>query len=493
MSQSEKEIDQLVARIAALEEMLNRLSRISGNSQPATGNGETQSPALGNGSDPGSRRQLFKLAGVTALGAVGAAAMTGAQPAEAANGDGVTAGNVTKAERRTSVKYDGTSGFGGVVFLGNDSTYDGGSASFPAGVGGWAGAGGTAGSGGVPNGMYGYTDNGNGNGIVGVNSNLVSGAGNGVLGTAQSATGAGVKGTNVLGTAVYGSSGSTDGGATAIIGILTSTTPGFFSSAVRGQNNGTGGSGIGVWGSQAGSGWGGYFTSAAGIGLNATGGSGTGVNATGATGVNAFGDTIGLAASSIGGRGIVAAGNAAQIQLTPGSAATHPTAGAAGDLYVDSTARLWLCRGGTSWVELTARPPTGQFHVLPSPVRVYDSRPKGTDPASTGDGPLTAGSHRTVSLVKGFVGKTPAPAVPAGALAALFSLTVLNTRKSGFLTAFSNAVSSPGTFSITWYEANSRLTNSVTSAVDAAAMIKLHCSGTGAEADFVIDVAGYYE
>jgi hypothetical protein len=29
--------------------------------------------------------------------------------------------------------------------------------------------------------------------------------------------------------------------------------------------------------------------------------------------------------------------------LIPGTASTHPTSGKAGDLYLDSTARLWLC------------------------------------------------------------------------------------------------------------------------------------------------------
>jgi hypothetical protein len=53
-------------------------------------------------------------------------------------------------------------------------------------------------------------------------------------------------------------------------------------------------------------------------------------------------------------RGGIFSGPAAQIQLAPGSGATHPTSGAAGDLYVDSTARLWYCKGGTTWIELTA-------------------------------------------------------------------------------------------------------------------------------------------
>jgi hypothetical protein len=78
-----------------------------------------------------------------------------------------------------------------------------------------------------------------------------------------------------LGPAVYGttdstSSGSTSGGAYGVHGIVNSTAPGGYSAGVRGENRGTSGSGIGVWGSHAGSGWGGYFTSESGYGVYAT-------------------------------------------------------------------------------------------------------------------------------------------------------------------------------------------------------------------------------
>jgi hypothetical protein len=93
-------------------------------------------------------------------------------------------------------------------------------------------------------------------------------------------------------------SASTAESAYSVYGVISSTSPGGFSTGVRGQNNGTGGSGIGVWGSQAGSGWGGYFTSASGIGVNVSGGTGIGVEASGATGVYASGSTSALTIGS---------------------------------------------------------------------------------------------------------------------------------------------------------------------------------------------------
>ncbi|HVN50479.1 MAG TPA: hypothetical protein VMT43_03555, partial [Acidimicrobiales bacterium] len=67
------------------------------------------------------------------------------------------------------------------------------------------------------------------------------------------------------------------------------------------------------------------------------------------------GAAVQASGTGTGGRGVVASGAAAPLQLTPGSASTHPTAGQTGDLYVDASARLWYCRsGGTTatWAQL---------------------------------------------------------------------------------------------------------------------------------------------
>lgn len=97
------------------------------------------------------------------------------------------------------------------------------------------------------------------------------------------------------GTAVEGISNSTATSVAAVRGVIANTSPGGFSSAVRGVNNGTGGLGVGVWGSQDGSGWGIYGTtpnglgvygnsSASGTGVYANSNSGIGLTATSTTG-----------------------------------------------------------------------------------------------------------------------------------------------------------------------------------------------------------------
>lgn len=87
------------------------------------------------------------------------------------------------------------------------------------------------------------------------------------------------------GTSLEGINNTTTSSISAVRGIVNSTAPGGFSSAVRGINNGTGGLGIGVWGSQNGSGWGVYGTTPNGLGVygNSTA-NGTGVYANSNTG-----------------------------------------------------------------------------------------------------------------------------------------------------------------------------------------------------------------
>jgi hypothetical protein len=57
----------------------------------------------------------------------------------------------------------------------------------------------------------------------------------------------------------------------------------------------------------------------------------------------------GVSALGAGGR---FAGKTAQIQLVPSTASSHPTSGAAGQLFVDRSNRLWFCKGGTNWHQL---------------------------------------------------------------------------------------------------------------------------------------------
>jgi hypothetical protein len=221
-------------------------------------------------------------------------------------------------------------------------------------------------------------------------------------------------------------------------------------------------------------------------------------------------------------RALAVGARGSQIQfLTPSDMAkaggnTSPTAvigpsgglHSPGELYADDDFNLWfsvpagpLPDDGVAWVRLAGQTTAGSFVVLPSPVRVYDSR-SGQGPASTTDGPIVSGAERTINLKQGYVGTstTKVNAVPVAATAAALNLTIAGTTAQGFLSLFSSAVPFPGTSNINWQGTGIDLANYVVSAVGvvnpttpatAAAAVKVHAGG-GGTTNFVIDVTGYY-
>lgn len=76
---------------------------------------------------------------------------------------------------------------------------------------------------------------------------------------------------------VQGRTDSSSFGAAGVRGVVTSTAPGSFSAGVRGENNGTGFSGVGLYGSHAGFGYGIYGTAPGGVGIFANSDSGFGL------------------------------------------------------------------------------------------------------------------------------------------------------------------------------------------------------------------------
>jgi hypothetical protein len=126
-----------------------------------------------------------------------------------------------------------------------------------------------------------------------------------LIGMTNSAT------TGTLG-AITGASASTDPNAVAIQGTISSTSPGGFSAGVRGINNGTAGLGIGVYGSQAGSGWGVYGTTPNGFGVNGVSTTSTGVNGQSTSGIGVAGlstSAAGVSGTSTSGAGVFGTSN----------------------------------------------------------------------------------------------------------------------------------------------------------------------------------------
>jgi len=127
--------------------------------------------------------------------------------------------------------------------------------------------------------------------------------------------------------------------------------------------------------------------------------------------------------------------------------------------------------------------PGGEAHMLPAPLRAYDSR--------ANSGPkIAAGETRTISLANGLNGQNATVlAVPPGATAAIVTLTVTETVGGGFLTLYSAATTQPATSSINWFANNQTFAVSTQVAVDAAGQVKVTSGSNSTQ--FIIDVTGY--
>ncbi len=154
---------------------------------------------------------------------------------------------------------------------------------------------------------------------------------------------------------------------------------------------------------------------------------------------------------------------------------------------------LWFCvASGTpgTWRKLTGLAAGGAFHPFP-PTRVYDSRNSGTG------GPLVASTNRTVSVKDGLDVTTGAvrypDVVPAGATAITANVTVVGTAGAGFLAVNPGGATVVEAATVNWYTDGQVLNNGVNLTLDANRRLTVIAGGsTGAQADFVIDVTGYY-
>ena len=68
---------------------------------------------------------------------------------------------------------------------------------------------------------------------------------------------------------------------------------------------------------------------------------------TGVYGLSHVATGVGVAGTSALGRGGQFSGRKAQLRLMPSNAASHPSTGAKGDLFVDASGRLWFYTGAT--------------------------------------------------------------------------------------------------------------------------------------------------
>lgn len=230
----------------------------------------------------------------------------------------------------------------------------------------------------------------------------------------------------------------------------------------------------------------------------------------GGAGVYALGDTGALAVGSADGYGLRAQGGTAlyadanfgggisldayagraHAVLRPGpfNPTTSAYARLQGEIVCDNTGQLWLCTvAGTpgTWRKLGGPGTAGQLHVLPSPKRIFDSRP--------GSGPDNVAKGVFVDQAKAIDAKnagTGVPSgVPAGATALLANFAVTETVNGGYGALWAYGAPDPGTANLNWNATATSISNLAVSGLDGTATFTAKVAGT---AHVVLDVIGYW-
>ena len=185
------------------------------------------------------------------------------------------------------------------------------------------------------------------------------------------------------------------------------------------------------------------------------------------------------------GVGIVSDGGLANA-LFSASGAAPSSGGLRGVLFVDAAGDWWAATVDSAtdggWRKLAGPNTAGQLHILPSPVRVYDSRP-GLAPTAVGPKvPTVSNAVRILDTTANTSG------VPTNARAVLINLTITGPQAPGFASAWASGAF-PGTSSINFAADQSIAATTVVGCGPAATIQILANTVT----DFLVDVIGFYQ
>lgn len=296
----------------------------------------------------------------------------------------------------------------------------------------------------VPVGVFGTGENANGIGVKGL---AYSGAAFGVQGVGEGANAIGVRGV------------AHNGGLHGVYGTADAAT-------------GAGAKGEAL--SNAAYGVLGLASTAIGVQAQATG--------SGGVGLNAVAPTTGIAAR-IDGR---------LRQVAAAGAGAPSGAGNVGEQWRDANGDMWICTvagvPGT-WRKVVAQHPNfssagGSVNFLQNPIRLLDTRPSGTAPASNGHNPLTANVDLQVDIAGISVGLV---SVPTGATGIIGNLTAVPLTQNGFMTLWAENVPQPGTSNLN-FRAGVNIANSFVCALSPAGKVRVRSS---VSTNVLLDVVGF--
>jgi hypothetical protein len=248
--------------------------------------------------------------------------------------------------------------------------------------------------------------------------------------------------------------------------------------AVYGEADGDGGGGVA-----------GFANNSSGLGVSgrANGGLGIGVYAFNSAGRALFAE----ASAGVGGQ---FKGGAAALQLLIGNATPPPARGGTydvGTIDIDDFGDVWLCvAAGTpgAWRKLSGLGTAGALHAI-DPVRVFDSRAQ-----VFGAAPFGPNSSRIVSVADGRNAAgavTAANAVPVGATAVAFNVTVSAPDGPNYLAVTSGDASGFSTSTINFPGGFDAANGSIVR-LDGARQIRIFCGDQPGSTHVIVDVVGYY-
>ncbi len=214
-------------------------------------------------------------------------------------------------------------------------------------------------------------------------------------------------------------------------------------------------------------------------------GGATGVRGTAVTGHGGrFTSDNGSGVFALGRLGLEVSGPLAAILVGANPLASNSPVGS---IQRTNDGSLWLqvASGASGWRKLAGPTTAGAFHLLPTPVRVYDSRP-GTTPSQGPKTKLPAGNvARTIDLTHNN------STVPAGARGALVTVLLVNAATgNGNMAIWAADNPKPQSNTLVWGGNIGRFTTTATTALDAQARVKVDASLT---THIVLDVVGYFQ
>ena len=226
-------------------------------------------------------------------------------------------------------------------------------------------------------------------------------------------------------------------------------------------------------------------------GVSGSGGTnGRGVRGS-ATGTRAFGiwgtsgNGFGVVGESSTGIDLAAAGTGRLLQASSGSVGA-PSSGsyAMGAQIRDAVGNLYICVASGSpgvWQKVVGRPVgyrSGSISFLPTPIRVYDSRP--------GNHPLVGNGVRNVQVTGVNIGGVQ---VPAGASGCVGNLTVVRPTTGGYLVIYPQGSPTPSSSTVN-YVAYQTIPNSFWVGLSGGGQVTVHAFQSGS-CQFIVDITGY--